>query len=344
MECTFHSRLLTLRRPLVTAWGRLHEREIIEVVLRDHDGAIGHGEAAPLEPYDGVPSAAVAAALDAYAVILGEADMRADRPALLARCAAERPLAQALAAIDMALWDIDAKRADVPLAQLIAGLVSAADAAPEPLTAIAVNAVIGATDRDGAAREAADHVERGYRTLKVKVGVGDDAGRLAAVRAAAGPDVSLRADANGAWADAHEALANLRALEPAGLEFCEEPVHGEGPLRELRGASGVAIAMDETDAPGSGAADVVVLKLSRGGISAVLADAAAARAAGSEIVLASTFDGPVGIAASLHVAAALAPPYACGLATLEAFTAPPDGRLRMIDGAIAVPSGAGLLN
>ena len=47
------------------------------------------------------------------------------------------------------------------------------------------------------------------------------------------------------------------------------------------------------------------LKISRGGISAVLEDARAARAAGAEVYLASTFDGPLGIAAGVHTAAAL---------------------------------------
>ena len=62
--------------------------------------------------------------------------------------------------------------------------------------------------------------------------------------------------------------------------------------------------MDETHAPGSGAAELVCLKISRGGISAVLEDARKARAAGSSVYLTSTFDGPLGIAAGVHTAAA----------------------------------------
>ena len=111
--------------------------------------------------------------------------------------------------------------------------------------------------------------------------MGDDAGRLAAVRAAAGPDVAIRADANGAWGSPREALANLRALAPIGLELCEEPVHGLEALRAVRAESPVPIAIDESaaapGAAGSGAADAVCLKISRcGGIGGVLRDAAAA--------------------------------------------------------------------
>ena len=91
--------------------------------------------------------------------------------------------------------------------------------------------------------------------MKVKVGIGDDAGRLAAVRAAVGPEVRIRVDANGAWGSPDEALAHLRALEPVGLELCEEPVHGVEALREVAAGTPVPIAMDETHAPGPGAAE-----------------------------------------------------------------------------------------
>src|SRR4051812_12140706 len=294
----------TLREPLRTAWGVLREREVFVVRLEFQDG-FGEGEAAPLEPYDGVPAAAVAAALDAYAEVL-----RDDPADPLEACRAERDLPQALAAIDLALWDRAARRAGVPVARLID---------PEALAAVPVNATVGAEDRAGAAAQAAAAVRAGFGTVKVKVGIGDDAGRLAAVRAAVGPEVAIRADANGAWRTPGEALANLRALAPVGLELCEEPVHGVEALRAVRADAPVPIAMDETHAPGAGAADLVCLKVTRGGITAVLRDAAAARAAGSDVYLASTYDGPRGIAAGLHAAAALRVTRACGLAPLGAF-------------------------
>ena len=198
----------------------------------------------------------MSAAIDAYKAVLGGIEPTAD---VLAACQAERDLPQALAAIDMALWDHASRRTGTPLAKLI-----------HPLAAdeVAVNATIGADDRAGAAEAAATAVRDGFRCVKVKVGVGDDAGRLAAVRAAVGPDVLIRVDANGAWRSPEEALANLRALAPVGLELCEEPVHGVEALRAVAAESPVRIAMDETHAPGSGAAELVCLKISRGGISA----------------------------------------------------------------------------
>jgi L-alanine-DL-glutamate epimerase-like enolase superfamily enzyme len=302
-----------LRAPLRAAWGELRVRELLEVRLVWGPGDFGEGEAAPLEPYDGVSLAAVRAALDAYARVLED---EPDDP--LQACRAERDLPQALAAIDLALWDREARRTGTPLARLIA---------PDPLAAVPVNATIGAEDRATAAGEAAAAVRDGYRTVKVKVGIGDDAGRLAAVRAVVGREVAIRVDANGAWRTPEEALGHLRALAPVGLELCEEPVHGVEALRAVRAESPVPIAADETHAPGAGAADAVCLKIARGGITAVLADARAARAAGSDVYLASTYDGPRGIAAAVHTAAALHVTRACGLAASAGGPVPRDGVL-----------------
>jgi L-alanine-DL-glutamate epimerase-like enolase superfamily enzyme len=329
---------LALRAPLRTAWGELAERELLEVRLSFSAEDAGRGEAAPLEPYDGVPLAAVAAALEAYREVLRDAGPRDDHAALLAACAAERDLPEALAAIDLALWDRAGRRAGRPVAHLLA-----AGAASH----VAVNATLGAEDRATAAAQAAAAAGAGFGCVKIKVGIGDDAGRVAAVRAAVGPEVAIRVDANGAWGDAQEALANLRALAPAGLEYAEEPVHGVAALRAVRAAGVVPVAMDETaaepGAPGSGAADAVCLKIARcGGITGVLRDARAARAAGAAVYVASSYDGPLGIAAGVHAAAALGQVAWCGLATLGAF-AGHDGMLAPEHGTIVVPSGPGLL-
>ena len=332
---------LALREPLRAAWGTLRERPLLRVRLVAADGLAGHGEAAPLEPYDGVPLAAVRAALDVYARVLADLGERPPEE-LLAACRAERDLPQALAAVDIALWDLAGKRAQRPVAALLS---------IEAARSIDVGAVIGAEDRAGAAAAAAAAASAGFATVKVKVGAGDDAGRLAAVRAAVGPRTAIRVDANGAWS-VPEATAALRALAPVGLELAEEPVHGIEALREVRAAVDVPLAMDETaaepGAPGSGAADAVCLKIARcGGIFGVLRDAAMARAAGSAVYLASSYDGPAGIAAAVHAAAGLAaggPMPAHGLATLDAFTPeslPAEG-LRAVRGAIRVPSGPGL--
>jgi L-alanine-DL-glutamate epimerase-like enolase superfamily enzyme len=305
---------LRLRAPVRAAWGTLERRELLRVRLRDTGNDFGVGEAAPLEDYDGVSLAAVRAELER----------------------AEPALPHAVAAVNMAEWDLRGRRDARPVAALLVD---------DPLDSVPVNALVSAEDRETASGQAVAAVAAGFRCLKVKVGVGDDAGRLAAVRAAVGPDVALRLDANGAWT-IDEAVAALGSLASVGIELCEEPVHGVEALAAVRAAVEVPVAMDETALePGaleSGAADAVCLRVgAHGGISRVLEAAAAARGAGSDVYLASTFDGPVGVAAGLHAAAALRVTRPCGLATLALFDGltdpfPPE------DGAIALPDTPGL--
>jgi L-alanine-DL-glutamate epimerase-like enolase superfamily enzyme len=198
------------------------------------------------------------------------------------------------------------------------------------------------------ADEAAQAVSEGFDCVKLKVAVGDDAGRVAAARAAAGPEVALRLDANGGW-EVEQAVRAIDALAPAGLELVEEPVHGLRAVREVRERVAVRVSIDETasehGALGAGVADAVCLKISRcGGIAGLIAAATLVRASGAEPYIASTFDGPLGVAAGVHAAAALAsrgPVPHCGLATLEMF-ADIDNPLPARDGRIAVPDGPGL--
>ncbi|MFP5364599.1 MAG: mandelate racemase/muconate lactonizing enzyme family protein [Thermoleophilia bacterium] len=337
MRVAIEQRTMHLRAPLRTSYGDVCEREILELVIEGPDGVPGRGEAAPLEPYDGVSSARARAALDAYRAVLEHGDaLRGGE--LLDACRSADPLPQALAAVDLALWDRAGRREGRPVAALLS---------EQALDEVLVNATIGAEDRAGASASADAARQAGFRCVKLKVGTGDDAGRVAAVRAALGPRVQLRLDANGAW-NVEQAVTAIGSLAPAGLELVEEPVHGLRGLRAVRERVAVRIAMDETAAaPGalaSGAADAVCLKLARcGGISGLLASASLVRASGAAPYVASTFDGPLGIAAALHAAAALRIADACGLATLHLFEDVDAGELAVRDGAIAVPSGPGLL-
>jgi L-alanine-DL-glutamate epimerase-like enolase superfamily enzyme len=337
MRVTIQARTLHFRRPVQAAYGEIDRREIFELEIAGDDGIRGHGEAAPLEAYDGISPARARAALESYRAVIEGSDDALPGGELLDACRAADGLPQALAAVDIALWDRAGRRAGRPVARLLTD---------EVLDAVAVNATIGATDRATAAAGAEAAVRAGFRCVKLKVGIGDDAGRVAAVRAALGPEPLLRLDANGAW-DVEQAVRMIEALTGAGLELVEEPVHGLAALREVRERVAVRIAMDETAAvPGalaSGAADAVCLKLGRcGGISGLLACATLVRASGAEPYVASTFDGPLGIAAALHAAAALRIDAACGLATLDHFR-DCEHTLTVRDGAIAVPRGPGLL-
>lgn len=338
MRLSVEPRVLRLRSPWRSSHGTLHERELLSVTITDEDGVSGHGEAAPLQAYDGVSAAHVRAALERYVPVLAAAaDMNGAQIIDACRLLADVPAA--LAAIDLALWDRAGKRLGKPVAALLTDT---------PDGTVQVNAAVSATEPRHAAAAAEAAVAAGFQCVKLKVGSGDDRGRVAAVRAAVGGEPSLRLDANGAWS-VEQAVATIEQLGAFGLELIEEPTHGLEAVREVRERVSARIAIDETagehGALGAGVADAVCLKISRcGGISGLIAAATLVRASGAEVYLASTLDGPLGIAAAVHAAAALAsrgPIAPCGLATLSLFEnlddpMPPSG------GTIAVPTAPGL--
>lgn len=338
MRISVAAATLRLASPLHTSYGAVHEREVLTVSLTDALGVTGYGDVAPLEPYDGVTVGRVLSALERYRLALEEIDgLDASHVAQTCRTADDLPAA--LSAIDLALWDLSGRRSEQPVSALLA---------EQPQTVVPVNATISAPDRAGAARAAEQAAERGFQCIKLKVGIGDDAGRVAAVRAAAGPEMALRLDANGAWS-AEQAVSAIEALEPAGLELVEEPTHGLDGIRAVRERVTARVAIDESaDLPGAweaGAADAVCLKLARcGGLTGVLRAAAAVTRTGADFYLASALDGPLAVAGALHAAAALGsvkslPP--CGLATVGMFTGLEE-ILAPVDGRIPVPQGPGL--
>jgi O-succinylbenzoate synthase len=186
--------------------------------------------------------------------------------------------------------------------------------------AVPVNAIVPAVDparAHGIARSS------GCTTVKVKVGEGDDVGRVEAVRDALGPSGRIRVDVNGVW-DVDTAARRLRALARFDLEYAEQPVADLADFGRLRAQVDVPLAADESVrlAPdplhidGIAAADVVILKVQPlGGVRRCLQ---VAEAAGRPAVVSSAVETSVGLAAGLALAAALPElPFACGLGTLS---------------------------
>ena len=249
-------------------------------------------------------------------------------------------LPQALAAIDMALWDLAGKRAGRPVCELLAD-------APARRVAGRTRAVADARPDGAVARGPARGRRAGYRTIKLKVGLGDDLERVRAVRDAIGPEVALRLDANGAWSAraggrrARRARAASRSSSSRSLSTALER------QRALRERVPVRIAIDESSSLAGALTARVADAISSedlahcGGIGGLLAAASLVRASGAEVYISSTYDGPLGIAAALHAAAALAPLPPCGLATLELFDGEPSP-FPVIEGAITVPRSPGL--
>jgi L-alanine-DL-glutamate epimerase-like enolase superfamily enzyme len=128
---------------------------------------------------------------------------------------------RALSALDIALWDLNARSANLPLNQYL----GAKTLERVPAYASGGYYLPGKTP-DKLAQEMAQHVSEGFRAVKMKVGLESVAGerkRIAAVREAIGPDVRLMLDANNAWRDLPTALEYMRCFEPYNPFWIEEP-------------------------------------------------------------------------------------------------------------------------
>lgn len=329
---------LPLRRPLATAAGTIERREGLLVRVESDDGHVGLGEATPLpgwtEPYE-----ACEGALEDAVPKLTDDGPESALASLSGTPAARHGLSLALA-------DLDARRDGVPLYRHLDG--------DEPVDSVSVNATVGDGDVEGTVEAATDAAEAGFGCLKVKVGarpVDEDVERLAAVRNAVGPDVTLRADANGAW-DRETATAAFDAFADLAVEYVEQPL----PALDLEGHAAlrgglVGVAIDESLAEvtpervvEADAADLLVLKpMVLGGVDEARSAAMTARDAGLRCVVTTTVDAVVGRLGAVHLAASLPDPLPAGLATADwlADDVATDPAL-VADGRIAVPREPGL--
>ncbi|MBX3588319.1 MAG: mandelate racemase/muconate lactonizing enzyme family protein [Ramlibacter sp.] len=148
----------------------------------------------------------------------------------------------AQAAIDVALWDLKAKAAGMPLWKLLGGQVR--DKVRAYNTDIGWLSIADDKLVEGAKRA----VDDGYTGIKVKVGstVERDLRRLAAVRHAIGPDVTLAVDGNGKW-DLPTCLRFCRGAEPLDLYWFEEPLWYDDVKghAELARATRIPVALGE---------------------------------------------------------------------------------------------------
>ncbi|WP_212746208.1 mandelate racemase/muconate lactonizing enzyme family protein [Nonomuraea sp. KC401] len=247
---------------------------------------------------------------------------------------------QALAAVDVALWDLKARRAGLPLAKLLG---SYRDAVRTYNTS---GGFLHAPVEEVKAR-AAESLASGIGGIKIKVGQPDmreDLRRLAAVREHLGEDVPLMVDANQQW-DRHSALRFGRAVEEVGLVWIEEPLDAY----DAEGHARLADALDTPIATGEmlssvpdlirlidlRACDVLQPDVPRaGGITPYLKVAALADHAGLQVAPHFVME--------IHVHLAAAHPRESWVEHIEWLSPLFDERLTIEDGRMRVPERPGL--
>ena len=334
---------LPMRAPMPTARAAIEYRSGVVVELIDEDGVRGLGEASPLPEFGEGDVDDVLRLLEEHAGALGAGALPdgVDGPGAAAlRCA-----------LDVAQLDLEGWQRGKRVARLLI---------EDPRARVEANAVLGDGPPEQMLAEALEAVEAGFRTVKLKVGArapDEDVRRVRLLRVAM-PELRIRLDANGGWIEG-TAAETLRRLEACDLELVEQPVP-VGATQQLarlsRDTSSLIAADESVSSVEEGrrlltarAVGALVLKPMRlGGLRPAFGLANEAAARGVPCVVTTTFDAGIGVAAALHLAAAVPPVDALpdpahGLATadhLEAdiVVAPPRPR----NGALALPEEPGL--
>ncbi|HVP89585.1 MAG TPA: dipeptide epimerase [Terriglobales bacterium] len=229
---------LPLAAPFRIAIGEMKAANDLLVRVVTDQGVVGIGEACPFPPITGETQATNAAAAKAIRdMVLGRDPLAID--AVLREIGAiVHADPSAVAAFDMALYDILGQVAGLPLFRLFGSA----------RTQFETDITTGIDTPAAMAAETKGYAGRGYKTLKVKVGLDpdDDVARIQAVRDAIGYDVKLRIDANQGWS-VPQAIYALRKLEKFRIQLIEQPVVASdvAGLKQVREASPIPVMADE---------------------------------------------------------------------------------------------------
>ena len=210
-------------------------------------------------------------------------------------------------AFDMALYDISAKAAGLPLYKYLGGRKRA----------IETDITIGINSPEAMAERALEFTRSGARMLKIKLGkhADEDITRISKIREAVGAQTTLRVDANQGWS-LEDAKRVLKAMGPLNIQFCEQPMRTwyDVLLPELVAVSPVKIMADEScynhhDARKllkNKATDYINIKFSKsGGILEALKIHHTAEAGGAICMIGGMLESRLALSAKLHFA------YAC---------------------------------
>jgi L-alanine-DL-glutamate epimerase-like enolase superfamily enzyme len=300
------------RNRITTSYATLPDAH--HVLVRAHaDGLTGIGEAPAERWWTGEDAASVRNAIDRYLApsLVGFKGGVRDAIREMDTTLAWNPYAKA--AIEMALWDLLGRAANLPLCVLLGG----------SLRPLRVKYVIGMFEPARAREEALAARESGFPYLRLKVGgeLESDLERIQAVVGVLREGERLGVDANGGWRLA-TALEALLPLQQLGVSFLEQPVGAQFPhhMAELTARSPIPVVAHESvfsirdgfHAARNGLAHIWALTPStHGGLVPTLDLLGLARAAGIPCLLGGTVELGVTTAFLAHIGAAFDTIFEC---------------------------------
>lgn len=295
---------LPYKEPFVISLGVITEASNVVIRIHTSDGLTGTGECAPFVFIVGETQETVfELAKKVGKMLLGRDPFAiAERLHEIDRAVKGNPTMKS--AFDMAFYDLLALRANLPLYRLLGG---------SNKREIHTDMTISIGDPEKVARDALEFQKAGFPAIKVKLGTTsrEDVARIKAIREAVGPDYPIRIDANQGW-DTITAIETLKALEPYGIEHCEEPIPhwNNRELVKVRENSPIPIMADESvfdhhDAfrlASMGACDYFNIKFSKsGGINNALKIVAVAEAAGIKCQVGCMSESRFALTALMHL-------------------------------------------
>ncbi|NOY38638.1 MAG: dipeptide epimerase [Chlorobi bacterium] len=295
------------KEPFITSRGISNDAANLVIRIFTDTGLAGTGECSPLEYLVGETQASEYTLAADLAYLLKGKDPLAVEARLLELDRAVKGNTTLKSAFDMALFDLLAQEAGMPLYKLLGG---------ENNRDIRTDMTVTLDTPERMAGMAHEYKKAGFPAIKVKLGTNtrDDVARVEAIRDALGTDMPVRIDANQGW-DAVTAIRTLKALEPYNIEYCEEPIPhwNNRDLVRVRNHSPISIMADESvfdhrDAfrlAAMEACDYFNIKLSKsGGIFNALKIIDIAEAAGMKTQVGCMLETRLGLTALTHLAMA----------------------------------------
>ena len=297
-------------RPHKMAVATMQRQTLVLVKVTANDGVIGWGEATTIGglSYGDESPESIKTNLDTYF-----SPLLTNLPSTISNIAQTMRYLNlnimgnrfAKCAVQTALLDIEAKRRNLPLSELLGGRLR------DRLPVLWVLAS-GNTEKDIAEAKQMIAAKR-HNVFKLKIGsrpVQDDIDHVCAIKEALGDDVSIRVDVNRAWSEM-QAIKGIQELQEGGIDLIEQPcaIEQTDVLARLTARFDVAIMADEAVmGPQSAyrlakanAADVFAVKVEQsGGLIEACEVAKIADLAGIDLYGGTMLEGPVGTIASAH--------------------------------------------
>lgn len=257
----FHKVKQPLKQPFITVLQKVEKREVTVVIVRDLEGREGYGECVAFDtPW--YTEETVTGSRFVMEQVLAPLllDQQLEHPAEVAHLfSTVKGNHMAKAAIEMAVWDLFAKRQGVPLYEFVGGISGSIPAG-----------VVVAGKSDDLSENVSVAIGSGYRRIKLKISPDSDAALLKKL-VTSNPEISFYADANGSFSG--RALEELLAFDQVGFALIEQP-YGEQQWdahRIARSNMATPICLDESihsledvkRMVKKQAGDIIVLKMGR---------------------------------------------------------------------------------